>query len=396
MGFLPRGQPAGAAFAPSRTRVLGPLALALAAHAGILVAGSRLPPVEELFGSRPAEQADRGIDLDLETPAAVAPPEPTLPSPEVAALSQRDAPAVTQPAAVAPLGSRSDRIATAQPSRTSVAGSAGEAPGAQPPNGSGEPGLTPGGRNPAPNFDEPEAGPGFDGGTSAVLTYAFQGSHAAPTTAPEAAPIDRNVANRALASTLRSHDKKTGVNVPGAGVVASAVSTTVRGMPLPHNAHAVIEVSVGADGKLNGARVVSASAGDAAEWAAATKAMENALASQVLAVGADVGPKGVIVRVNVTQKHVFPTGTANGMDLKPVCANGFINELASAADDKPQKEVESKIPIFEDEFGRPCIPVGVSAVADASNIGANKHIRSRARSRSSSRVKPTCRRRSIL
>jgi hypothetical protein len=148
----------------------------------------------------------------------------------------------------------------------------------------------------------------------------------------------------------------------------------MRSVAVPHNTRATFEVKLGPGGKLLGARVVSSSGGDAAQWDAAAKSVAASLAKQNLPLGPDADKTGVTVKVTVTQKHVFPSGTAKGADIKPKCANGFINEIIDAADDKPMRPVDPKIPMFQDEHGRPCIPVGIDGVSDVSNLGAQKQI----------------------
>jgi hypothetical protein len=362
-----------------------PYALALLAHASI-VGGASLLPAVSWRADAPSSDVDASeIEIDVAEPRVTPNPAPTDETEpasarprEAAAQSERDdaEPRRAEPRGAAahranegaseeaaPRAPGGDGAETAATSGPAIAGDRG--PGA--PSSSSETGPDEyGGRAAEPS-------PGW-GGFSVLGSFAMAPSKAAPTTTDVAPLVDPESANHALARTLRSRDKKVGVNVPAARIVVGTVSTTMRAMPLPHNAHATFEVTLAPGGKVTGARVVSSSAGDAAAWDAAAKSVASSLANRRLELGPDASKTGVTVRVSVTQKHVYPAGSAKGIEMKPVCANGFINDLADAADDKPAKPVDPKVPLFQDENGRPCIPVGVSATADAANIGAEKHI----------------------
>ena len=80
------------------------------------------------------------------------------------------------------------------------------------------------------------------------------------------------------------------------------------------------------------------------------------------------------VVVSVTTKHVFPAGTSKAADVKPVCANQILNDLADSLSDKPTEAGEASVPVFTDENGRPCIPVGIGGIADLANLGAKKQV----------------------
>ncbi|NUO52532.1 MAG: hypothetical protein HOV80_27105, partial [Polyangiaceae bacterium] len=98
------------------------------------------------------------------------------------------------------------------------------------------------------------------------------------------------------------------------------------------------------------------------------------LAGRSLELG-DAAKTGATVIVNVTTKHVFPSGTAKAADVKPVCANQIINDLADGMDKSNTGTTpEPTIPLFQDENGRPCIPIGVAGVSDTANIGATKQV----------------------
>jgi hypothetical protein len=207
----------------------------------------------------------------------------------------------------------------------------------------------------------------------------------APTRAP-AARVDPRAATRALGGTLQTSDQEKGVTLPAAGAVATAVSTAVRGTAAPHNARATFEIRLGPDGRVIAARVVRASAGDPAQWEAALANAKAQIAAKGLAMTGAAATSGATVRVSVTTKHVFPTGTGRKLELKPQCANMMINELAVAARRKADLPVKDPNAIpdeiaganpFVDENGLPCIPIGMGGVADLSNVGAHRQLQVR-------------------
>jgi len=196
---------------------------------------------------------------------------------------------------------------------------------------------------------------------------------AAPTSAPAQARASADQANEVLSSTLRGHDRDKGIDLPATGVVVGAVSDATRALPVPHNTRASFVVKLGPGGKVEGVRVSASSAGDAASWSSAAKTVAASLSKKQLALG-DASKSGATIVVSVTVKHVYPTGSSKGADVKPVCANQIINDLADSLDDKPAAAATGNVPIFTDENGRPCIPVGMAGSADAANIGATKQI----------------------
>lgn len=382
-------------------RWLGAVSLIVAAaiHGGTMAGASQLPRVSSWIAAGWTTTPTGAIDVDLE-PEELATVGP-VPLPEEAAAPPRETPAEQPEEERAPETSAA-RVATATTQSATVTDDAADADdegddedevaaradGA----GSGTAPAVP--LNDAPNaaapqgglarygigdgvneYGDPIVGPNVGlGGDLVVAQHALAPADAAPTTTPSARLVTGDTVNGVLNGTVQAQDKKKGITFPGAGVVSGTVTTAVRALPLPHNARGTIEVTIAPGGKVTSTRVVTSSAGDASTWDGVAKAIQGSLAGQTLDLG-DVSSRGAMVRVTVTQKHVYPTGTAKGADVKPVCANQVINDVIDAADNKPADPKEgSTVPLFTDEHGRPCIPVGVSAVADASNIGANKHI----------------------
>jgi hypothetical protein len=317
------------------------------------------PPPPEPIAEEPAPEPPPiavVVPAPAPMPAAVpiAPPEPVAPPP----AAEPPAPAEPPPPALP------------------APGSVGEYDG--PPDAPGDPAL-PG--VPGPSSLVPGA-PGAAPLWSLPGVVRAPRSDAAPTRAP-AAPIDRRVATRALGGTLQTSDKQKGVTLPAAGAVATAVSTAVRGTAAPHNARATFEIQLGPDGQVISARLIKASAGDPAQWQSALNSAKAQLAAQGLAMTGSAAKSGATVRVSVTTKHVFPTGTGRKVELKPQCANGMINELAVAARRKSDDAVTDPNAVpdvvtganpFVDANGLPCIPVGVGGTMDASNIGAHRQL----------------------
>lgn len=384
---------------------IGAFLVAASVHTATMVGASQMPPVASLL-ERDSAPVDGTIELDLEAdefaivgPVQVPDVEPPKQEPErVASIEEATTPPaepdeedVGEPPQVVqntpqPLGVAPPITTTTDETATDETATPGAANGSAPPGAAATEGPPAAATGPVARSggygdlsDEygdstPSAPPPGVGTGSLLSEFALAPVAAAPTTTPDGKIVTGATVNNVLNGTVQSQDKKKGITFPGAGVVSGTVTTAVRALPLPHNARGTIEVTIAPGGKVTSARVVSSSAGDASAWDGAAKAIQGSLAGQTLDLG-DAKDKGATVRVSVTQRHVYPTGTAKGADIKPVCANQVINDLVDSADNKPASPTEgTTIPLLTDENGRPCIPIGVSAVADASNIGAKKHI----------------------
>ncbi|MFO0611185.1 MAG: hypothetical protein U0414_01260 [Polyangiaceae bacterium] len=371
---------------------IGSFLIAASIHTATMAVAARMPPIQHLLGVAPEREAAIDLDLDSEELATVKPvaspkeleperpKEPDAPpAAEVEREEEKVAPATVARVAPQPLGVAPPEVASEDPEGTDESAPAGAPNGAAPPgapvaDGAPGPVARGGSGDLVDEYGDSTPGPAFGSG-SVVSQFALGPvAAAAPTAIPGAAPVTGATVDRVLNSTVQTLDKKKGITFPGAGVVSGTVTTAVRSVSLPHNARATIEVTIAPGGKVTSTRVVSASAGDAGAWEGAAKAIQGSLVGQTLQLG-DADKTGAVVRLSVVQKHVYPTGTAKGADVKPVCANQVINDLIDSADNKPASPNEgSTVPLLTDEHGRPCIPIGVSAVADASNIGAEKHI----------------------
>lgn len=194
------------------------------------------------------------------------------------------------------------------------------------------------------------------------------GAAPAPTAAPTARPVDPAIAGKVLASTLQTRDKQIGLQLPAAGVVASALNDAVRSSDAPGDARATFEVKLSGDGAVRGVRVVSSTAGKADAWERVASKAAAALAARTLTLG-EAGKDGVTVKVVVTSKVVYPTHTKERGEVAPVCAEDILLQLADSlgqqvSDGKPPNLVQLKDGSF-------CIPIGIRISGDLSNIGAH-------------------------
>lgn len=327
-------------------------------------------PTQESEAARPPSSVPEEAPPPSAPPAEEAVETAPQPDAEVASAPAPEGP-TAEPTASAP--------SVAEPAAAGVDPAAAAAPGGA---------VASADEYSAPGSDGPSIGiPGITAGTPGGLGLAGAiamdnaAGVAAPTTTPAAPKADKGKANEVLTSSLVGQDRAKGIDLPATGIVVTAVSTATRAVPVPHNTRASFEVKLGPGGKVLGVRVVSSSGGDAAGWEAAAKSVAGTLSAQSLSLG-DAAKTGATVVVSVTVKHVYPTGTAKGADVKPVCANQIINDLAdSLEDNKTAGPSESSVPIFTDENGRPCIPIGMAGNADAANIGATKQIQVQASSK---------------
>lgn len=206
---------------------------------------------------------------------------------------------------------------------------------------------------------------------------------AAPTVAPPAKPVDRDVATQVLTGGAAKKDKAIGLDLPAAGLVASTVAAAVRSNA-PQDAKATIEVKLEANGKVQSVRVVKSNGGDGAAWDRAAKAAAAQLGQKALAMTGEAAAHGATVTVKVESKTVLPAGTKDKVDVQPVCAEEVLQQMAEALADPaaaaaghgPFKDPASNRVAFggpgEDGAKRKfCIPIGVAAKGDASNLGAH-------------------------
>jgi hypothetical protein len=179
---------------------------------------------------------------------------------------------------------------------------------------------------------------------------------------------------------LHSRDKVAGIDVPGAGVVAGTVADAMRGSALT-DVKGTFEIKLSASGNVESVRFVGSTDGDASQWAGVADAARRSLAGRILQMGPD--KQGVTVVVKVESKVQYPAGTKEKVDLKPVCANEVIEQMAAAIQGAMmpggtvrgiRDDTGQFIPYTEldDERRRRfCIPIGIRGKGDTANIGAH-------------------------
>ncbi|WP_437762225.1 hypothetical protein WME77_29560 [Sorangium sp. So ce764] len=384
------------------------LAMAVAAHAAILAAPTPERPLEG--PAEPSALVD-GIDFELEPPAPrAATAAPAGGEPEAAGEIGKAAPA-EKAQAPAP-GAAAAKVASVERARPAPAARAAE-PKAAPPEtappaaeGAARPAAeaaaptaeapapaaeAPGTPATAPPGDEYGGAPPAAGGGIALAPglgtplWTVPGvlpgpdaPRAAPTAAPRARPVDPAIAGTVLNETLHGKDKSVGISVPAAGAVASTLADMVRSSTAPLDARATFEVKLGADGQVLGVRLVSASAGDGPTWDRIVDGAKGALAGSALQMGPDRQP--VTVTVKVQSKVQYPSGSRTKPKAELVCAEEVLEQLQQAMED-PSRLGQLRGPgdgappgdtDEEERKRRFCIPVGLRAKVDLSDIGAHR------------------------
>ncbi|WP_437622949.1 hypothetical protein [Sorangium sp. So ce1151] len=392
---------------PLRGRDAMALAMAVAAHLALLAAPIRERPPEP--PADPSALVD-AIDLDLEEPAphTAAPAPPAASEPEQAGEVGKTAPADKTQAS--PPGAAAAKVASADRARPAPAAPAEPAaeprdapePAAEPPAPAAEPPALaaepPAPAAAAPPADEyggaPPAGPPPAAGGGVALApglgtplWTVPGAlpgpgvpQAAPTAAPLPRPVDPAIAGKVLNDTLRGKDRSVGISVPAAGVVASTLADTVRSSAAPLDARATFEVKLGADGQVLGVRLVSATAGDGPTWERIVGAAKGALAGTALQMGPDKAP--VTVTVKVESKVQYPSGSKKKPKAELVCAEEVLAQLQQAMEDPSRlgqlggagRDGAPPAANMDDEERKRlfCIPVGLRAKGDLSDIGAHR------------------------
>jgi hypothetical protein len=371
--------------ANERGREFVAVAAALAAHALLLVLHRVAPPGPDLSGPlRAVELPADTFDIETAPPAPRAAPAPAPEANDSDDNDQRDEQDEPEPpgAARAKVAPRQDPLAP-PPARPEppAQGPTGEAP--TPPHAPGntggdEYGPSPGG-----------ASGGLPPGVNAPI-WAIPGvlpnagpPKSAPTSIEAPKPIDANIAGQVLAGTLHSKDKAVGIDIQGAGVVATTVADAVRTSPI-RDARATFEIKLAGDGTVQGVRMVSASGGDAPTWAAVVNAAKNSLSAKSLQMGQD--GKGATVTVKIESKIQYPAGSKEKYKVEPVCANEVFQMIEDALQDGSSAGMAGMsrgvrtdsgrfIPyneMSEDDRMRFCIPLpSIRIKGDLSNIGAH-------------------------
>jgi hypothetical protein len=377
-----------------RRREAYAVAAALAAHLALLLVSPH--PPRSVPSEAPSDRAETTIDLEPNKPAPEAEPAPTpaaLPeAPESAAKAEAPAKGSS-----APHGQANAKIAAAvkEPSlEPPSAGSPQGVPVPEAPPASPAPAPAPGPAPQGPAKDEyggPAGGsdvaalpPGLGGASLWSIPGMIPGAappKPASTVATGPAPVDPNVAGQVLEGSLGKKDKAAGISLPAAGTVATQLADAVR-TSAPLNARATFEVKLGAEGQVEGVRLVSASDGDASTWARVVASAKGAIGARKLTMKGD--GKGATVTIKVESKVQFPSGTTKKLDVEPLCAEEQIAKMINSLQNGPNADLQrgpiaepgmGALPSDDDDDGtkkrRFCIPVGVAVRADLSDIGAH-------------------------
>ncbi|WP_437734431.1 hypothetical protein [Sorangium sp. So ce1335] len=353
-------------------------------------------PEEKTQAPAPGAAAAKVASVERARPAPAAPETPAAEpgrAPETAPPQEAPAPAAEAPRAAAEAPAPA---AEAPPPAAEPTPPAAEAPppAAEPPAPvAGAPGPAPA----APPGDEyggppPAAPPAADGGIALApglgaplwtVPGALPGPEApraAPTAAPLPRPVDPAIAGKVLSGTLHNKDKSVGISVPAAGVVATTLADTVRASAAPLDARATFEVKLGADGQVLGVRLVSATAGDGPTWERIVGEAKGALAGSALRMGPDRAP--VTVTVKVQSKVQYPSGSKKKPQAELVCAEEMLEKLQQAVENPNQlgeprggrsDGAPPAVDMDEEERKRRfCIPIGLRAKGDLSDVGAHR------------------------
>jgi hypothetical protein len=350
-----------ALLSPSTRPFVVALAVALGLH-GLLSLGALLPPRRFPVGPPlPPPLVYYDIDELLLREPPPPPPEasaPVTPSP----LPTGGRPAASRPAATARPGLPAPRVAPEEaPSPSPAAPAPKEAP-------------TPGATPPTPAADEygslgeeaeSEGLPGLGGRPVYAISPGLVGGEAGfgttePAPAPKAPkPVDEQIASRVLTGTLRTRDAELGLALPAAGRVQASVVSAVQASDAPAESRGTLQITLRPDGTVAAVRATQFSAGNEASWGRVAAAVQAELARTVLPMGS-ADERGAIVTVTVESKVLYPAGTKEKAELRPVC----VDEVARAAID-PTGELTQGDPKNE----LPCIPIGLALKGDLANLG---------------------------
>lgn len=133
----------------------------------------------------------------------------------------------------------------------------------------------------------------------------------APTTIAAAPPTDPKLAGRIVADLVREKDRQLGLDLPGAGTIASVVQQVVLGSTTPDVARATLEVRLAPGGRVASVRIVRSSAGNMGDWAAVASAVNGRLASKEFTLPTAFA-QGAIVMVEVVSQLQLPDGSTGG------------------------------------------------------------------------------------
>jgi len=130
---------------------------------------------------------------------------------------------------------------------------------------------------------------------------------AAPTVSPKAT-VDPQIATKVLNDAMKEKDKGLGLDLPGAGTIASAVRTAVQGSALPSESSGTFEVRISPTGQVTGVRVTSSNGGTADMWAATAKIVAAMSSGKAFLMKSNLS-KGAVVYITMKSTLTLPDGT---------------------------------------------------------------------------------------
>lgn len=292
----PRRTPA--TLAAVRARELTFLAAAVALHLGLLGL-ARVAPQSAWLRSTSAEVRHvDAVEVELERPLLEPPTTPSDPGP--------DAPQPAKETRPAPPAARRPTERSTAPLEPSATPALTAEPAAS---------ATPAGPLP----DEYGAPPGADPGVAlapglGAPIWALPGilpaqapPRPAPTVAPKAAAIERDKAGQLLRASMASKDHKLGLDLPGAGTIASAVADGVRASDAPAESRSAFIVRLDAGGRVVEVRAVRWSAGGPEAYHRAASIAASRLSGRAIAMP-DAYAAGALVSVEITSLLTLPAG----------------------------------------------------------------------------------------
>jgi len=148
----------------------------------------------------------------------------------------------------------------------------------------------------------------------------------APTSIAAARPTDPKLPGRLIGDAMRDKDRQLGLDLPGAGTIASVVRDAVWGSNTPEFAKATFEVRIGPGGRVISVKVLSSSAGVLGDWNAVASAVSGRLASNNFPLP-ETFAAGAIVTVSVVSQLQMPDGSVSG---RPSIAGGGANNVGGS------------------------------------------------------------------
>jgi len=136
----------------------------------------------------------------------------------------------------------------------------------------------------------------------------------APTRPPSPRAVTAEDTEEAVRSAVRLADRELGLGNPQEGVVARVVQEIGRATGVPSGTHFVVLVAIDRRGMVVDASIQGDAAGDAV-WADTLRAIRGRLAEKPVPLGPDERTRGVVVRVEATLLHIYPSGSDKRVQL---------------------------------------------------------------------------------